>query len=594
MINSGDDMLNYIKNVSLEQKLKSIVILVIIIIVGWSLASEVSQTYNFDIEQKLLDSGFTQIINGEEIYLESIEDFIAVDEGETLVLLYEIPAINSDKVLFFYSKDLEINVYADDVLIYNLEMQDGFEFLKTPGNKWNSIDVPMELVGQTLRIELTSNFSDRFQSAVTSFYLINESETLNVILSLIGFRIMMSIILLIMAMFVYCNSFIWKNKRTKRYFVNLANLYLCVAMWLFSMYNAFDYFLHKPIFSYVISMLMAVLIPVAVYEFVKVVYVRHKKLISFAGYVLWGNFVLQIILQFVFKISLLELLPLTYAVYFLGAAFVIGLIINHIVTEKNKSFEIISLLIVFVGAIVEILVLCLAPERVDLIGLASVSGLVIYLFVNHFYILKKESRIEQEKIKIEHSYKKLQNTTLIQQIKGHFFFNTLNTISALCKYDPKEADRAINVFAKYMRSYMHLINAHENIPFESEMEIVEAILEIDELRFQNAIEYDLDLKYTDFKIPPLSIQVAIENAMIHGFDKNRNDAKISIKTRKYGNCIKVIISDNGAGFDTEILSSSESIGLKNLEKRMKIMANGEIQINSEIGKGTEVTLIIPC
>ncbi|MFI3325750.1 MAG: histidine kinase [Clostridia bacterium] len=587
-------MQKFIKNLHTKQKLKLIVILLMIIVIVWAFTSNTADTYSFDVLYNSLDEGFTQIIDGEEIYLQSIQDYIDVEEGETLTLLYEVPDINYDKVLFFYSKDLEINIYADDVLIYSFEMQEGFEFLKTPGNCWNSIDIPTKLVGQTLRIELSSNFSNRFQSAVTNLYLINESETLSVILGEMGFRILMSIILVIMAAFVYFNCAIWKNERIKICFIRLANFYLCVSMWLFSMYNAFDYFIHKPILSYIISMLMAVFIPVVLYEFVKVVFAKYSKATNFAGYVLWGNFALQLILQFVFKISLLDLLPLTYVIYGLGATFVIGLIVHHIATEKKKDFEIVSLLIVFTGAILEIIVLCFAPQRIDLIGVSSVLGLLGYLIVNHFYILKRESKIESEKLELEKSYNRLQNTTLTQQIKGHFFFNTLNSISALCKYDSKEADRAINIFAKYMRSYMHLINTHENIPFESEMELIETILEIDKIRFYRYLNYEIDLECTDFKIPPLSVQVAIENAMIHGFGKSKKDAKLSIKTRKYDEYVEVIISDNGAGFDTSILANNKSIGLKNLENRLKIMANGHLKIKSEIGKGTQVTIVLPC
>lgn len=541
-----------------------------------------------------MDEGFSQIIGSETIALENISDFQMVEKGETLVLVNEIPQINNDKTLLFYSKDLEVKVFIDDILVYSFDMDEEFSFLKTPGNKWNNIIIPTQMSGKSLRIELTSNFENRFLNTITKLYFINESEILSVLLLEHGFRILMSIILFLMSFIVYINAAVWKRDGTKRYFLSLGNVYFCTALWVFSMYNAFDYFLHKPLFSYIISMIMAILLPIVFYEFAKVVHIKKNRLITFFGFVVWINFSVQMILQFIFKISLLDLLPITYAVFFIGAASFIGLIINHMIKSRNNlNFALISLLIVMFGALGEIVVLCVAPKRFDLIGLSSVLGLFVYLIVNNFYILFVEAKIDVQKIELEKNYNKLQNTTLMQQIKAHFFFNTLNTISGLCKYDPKEADNAILTFAQYMRSYMHLINQQENIPFSEELNIVEASLKIEKLRFPDTFNYEIDLDFTNFKLPPLSIQPIVENSMIHGLRKLNKAGMITIKTKKLDDSVQIIITDNGVGFDTDILEQSSSIGLKNLKKRINLMSGGDIEISSYPEKGTQTIVSIP-
>lgn len=586
-------MINIIKKCDLKNKIKPLIILLMIGIILYALSSDSTTMYSISTEI-IYDGEFSQIIDGEEIFLENISDFQDVSPGETLVLTTEIPKLYKDKVLLFYTKDIEVKIYIDDVEVYNFQAEDSFEYLKTPGNKWNYINISTEMSGSSMRIELTSNFTNRYTSTINKIYLINGTETLSVILTQDGFRILMSLVIFTMSFLVYVNAFVWQRKVIKRYCFHLANLYLCTALWLSSMYNAFDYFIQKPIFSYIISMLMAIFIPVVLFEFTKAIYNKRNKILEFLGFIVWTNFIIQLILQFIFKISLLNLLPITYIVYSLGALSCIIFIIHHIITCKNNiNFALVTLLIIFFGGVVEIAIICIFPERTDLIGFAAVLGLFIYLLVNHFHILVNESRIDVQKIELEKNYNKLQSTTLMQQIKAHFFFNTLNTISALCKFDPMEADRAILIFAKYMRSYMKLINKHENISFLTELEILEASLKIEKLRFPDTFTYNIDLEFTDFEVPPLSIQPIIENSMIHGLRKVNKKGMINIKTKKFDDYVQIKVSDNGVGFNTEILETSQSIGVKNLKKRFKIMVNGTVEINSEINKGTETTITIP-
>lgn len=589
-------MKTYIRHLENRQKIKLLTIFLALVAIGWTLTSETREMQKYTRCEETVKEGWIQLVGDEDVILDDISEFQSVSVGDTLILENKIADITSDKTLLFYTKDVEVVVYLDDVQVYEFQMEEDFSFLKTPGNKWNAIKIPKEMEGNSIRIELTSAFDNRYQETLNKIYLINESQILSVVLQEDSFRILMSLVIFIMAIGAYIDAIIWERKSVKDYFRMLGHMYLCTALWLFSMYNAFDYFLNKPLFSYMISMIMAIFIPVTVYEFTRVVYKKANPIIFFLGGVVWTNVILQIFLQFIGQVSLLNLLPLTYAVYIIGATICMVLIIHHIATYKKYNdfnYAFVTLLIIFLGGIVEILVLYKFPKRTDLIGVASVSGLFLYLIVNEIQITKRESRMDLEKIVLEENYNKIQNTSLMQQIKAHFFFNTLNTISSLCKYDPREADRAIVLFAKYMRSYMYLIDEQENIPFDKELDLVESFLEIQKLRFPDKFTYDLDLEDSDFYIPPLSIQPIVENSMIHGLRKLEKNGKISIQTKKKGDRIQIIVKDNGTGFAVNKLEESESIGLKNLKKRIEIMTKGSVSIKSEIGKGTITTILIP-
>lgn len=583
-----------IEKLHVRKSVKLIAIFIMIAIAVISIFGEHTDIYQFKDSDNLFINAFTQVIGDEEIYLDDMSNFQDVEPGETLVLTNIVPEINSEKVLFFYTKDVEVWVYADGELIYSFEMQENFEFLETPGNKWNGIEISQDMIGQTITIELKSNFEDKFDSVIPNIYLIDDGEALNVVLTNEGIRLILSFVLFAMTFYIYANAFIWKRKSLKKYFICLARFYLCTALWLLSTFSAFNHIFHSPIFSYLVSMFMVLLIPAVAFDYIKYVYKKKIIAIKFIEMLAWGNVVLQLVLQFVFNISLLTLLPLSYLVYGGGSIFCIILIVHHIYANRRKSnYSLISLLIILVGVVCEVAVLCLFPERTDLIGACSICALMIYLIVNHFNILKMESNIDMERVELEEHYHKLQSTSLMQQIKSHFFFNTLNTISSLCKYDAKEADRAISVFAQYMRSHMKLVSSQENIDFEEELEIVQASLEIERMRFPDNFSYQIDLEYINFKVPPLTIQPIVENSMIHGLRRAGKVGEIDISTKDCGDHIEIIISDNGVGFDTNSLIEHDSVGLTNLEKRLKLMIGGEMRIESEFDVGTKTTLIIP-
>lgn len=569
-------------------------------VIIWSYTGEEYTSIVYDAEYEVWQEGWTQLVDGEEIELENISEFQEIPVGETLVFVSEIPEMTAEKVLYFYSKDLEVKVYIDDILCYEFLMQDQFEFLKTPGNTWNMVEIPKESAGESIRLEFTSQFANRYMETVTELYWIGACDANDVLIKEDSFRILMSLFVLCISISAYVDAFLWKRNSIKRFFLALGTFSFSVTVWLLSMSGLLVIMGNPPITSYLISMIMVSVIPIAVYEFFRIIYPEESNILRVLGVLAWGDFFLQFILQFVFGISLLDMLPLTYVVFAAGSLIIIFVIVQYIVrhVQQHKpyselNFGVVTSLIFFIGAVVEIIVLCALPKRTDLIGVASVTGVGIYLLLNHFELTRHESRIDIEKMELEENYNKLQNTTLIQQIKAHYFFNTLNTISSLCKYDARGADHAIKTLASYMHSYMHLINEQENIPFEKELELVKSSLEIEAMRFPDTFTYHIEIEYGEFLLPPLSIQPIVENAMIHGFRKMDAEGVLVIRTQKVGNRVQVIVADNGMGFEPSILEKSESIGLKNLEKRIEIMANGSLSIKSSINKGTEVIIELP-
>lgn len=176
-------------------------------------------------------------------------------------------------------------------------------------------------------------------------------------------------------------------------------------------------------------------------------------------------------------------------------------------------------------------------------------------------------------------------------------FNALTTIQYLCKTDPDLASKATNKFAKYIRTNMDSLNNDRPITFNEELEHLENYLFIEKLRYGDRLTIKYDIQITKFKLPVLTIQPLVENAMRHGISKRDEGGVIVISTYEDDVNIYVSVADNGVGFDTTKVKEKKDgrshIGIENVRERVKFMCNGTLTIESEIGRGTKAIICLP-
>lgn len=184
----------------------------------------------------------------------------------------------------------------------------------------------------------------------------------------------------------------------------------------------------------------------------------------------------------------------------------------------------------------------------------------------------------------------------ISQIKPHFLYNTLNAIAALCDKYPQQVKHAIHQFARYLRGNMDSLDQQGPIPFTKELEHTKTYLEIEQLRFEDALQVRYDIACTDFRIPALTMEPLVENAVRHGVRGNKGGrGTVSIATLDAGDHFEVIIADDGPGFDpAHILDDGKPhVGLTNVRERLAVVCHGTLSIRSGQGEGTTATIILP-
>ena len=103
---------------------------------------------------------------------------------------------------------------------------------------------------------------------------------------------------------------------------------------------------------------------------------------------------------------------------------------------------------------------------------------------------------------------------------------------------------------------------------------------------------DCDTPFTHFRLPPLTLQPIVENAVKHGLDPYAGPLRISIRTRRADFGTEIIVEDNGRGFDPSG-ESRDHTALANIRQRLEMMCGGSLTITPNDGGGTVVTVTIP-
>ena len=184
----------------------------------------------------------------------------------------------------------------------------------------------------------------------------------------------------------------------------------------------------------------------------------------------------------------------------------------------------------------------------------------------------------------------------MSQTKPHFIFNALTVIRSIYQDDPEVGDQAITDFARFLRYSLDAITKGRMIDFIEELEHVKTYVELQKLRFGDSLQVTYDLECLKFKVPTLSLQTIAENAVRHGARNTNEDVgKVLISSREFDDHYEISVIDNGPGFDPNDIPDDidrPHIGIANVKDRLELLQCGELKIDSTIGEGSTVTLII--
>ena len=232
-------------------------------------------------------------------------------------------------------------------------------------------------------------------------------------------------------------------------------------------------------------------------------------------------------------------------------------------------------------------------QYVFIVLFAVATIMVLKLIPNNINAAAKAKELEMEKIVLNAELAESRISTMMSQIRPHFIYNTLGSIEQLCDIDPEKAGELVHDFAKYLRGNFGELDNPKPILMSKEMEHVHHYVSIENVRFPD-MTFKFEMNSADFRIPALTVQPIVENAIKHGLMKLQNGGTIYVVSYETETDYCVSVVDDGVGFDTSLLlDEREHVGLRNIRERLKAMVNGTIDIESTINVGTKVVIKIP-
>ena len=120
-------------------------------------------------------------------------------------------------------------------------------------------------------------------------------------------------------------------------------------------------------------------------------------------------------------------------------------------------------------------------------------------------------------------------------------------------------------------------------------------IELEKLRYGDDLQFEYDIREKSFTLPALTVQPLVENAVNHGIRYHKMQGRVKISSYSDEENCYVEIEDDGVGFDPNdyISDGHKHVGIANVKYRLAVMCGGSVDINSEKGRGTIVTIRIP-
>ncbi len=198
---------------------------------------------------------------------------------------------------------------------------------------------------------------------------------------------------------------------------------------------------------------------------------------------------------------------------------------------------------------------------------------VVYFALYSYY---SYSTLQIQKVKLERKQIDLQLNALKSQLSPHFLFNALNTISSLIYRDLNKAEifirRLSNMYNYTLSSYNSKL-----ILLKEEINFVKSYIFLLETRFENVFKCKIDLPddINETKIPPLALQMLIENAVKHNLMSEKEPLMVNIYFEDEHICVQNNITEEPRKVP------SFKIGLNNINARYQILFNKEIIIDKK-------------
>ena len=200
--------------------------------------------------------------------------------------------------------------------------------------------------------------------------------------------------------------------------------------------------------------------------------------------------------------------------------------------------------------------------------------LITYLIVTVVVIVVERARQDRERevqlVRLEEQLQRNRLAQLQSQLRPHFLFNSLNTVSSVMYEDVAKADGVLQALADILRRMVDQSDALV-VPLGEELDLVGSMVEVMEARFGDrlTVVQDVDPGVRDWPVPPLLLQPIVENAIQHAMPEGDGRLVVTVSGRRSGGRLRLEVWDNGPGIgEAPEDGSGGGVGLANTRERL--------------------------
>lgn len=223
-------------------------------------------------------------------------------------------------------------------------------------------------------------------------------------------------------------------------------------------------------------------------------------------------------------------------------------------------------------------------------------------------MLDQMEELKQKEYQTKQLLNRAEYKALQAQVNPHFLYNTLDTMASIAEIrNCPEVSHMSQSLALIFRYSLNMKDPFSTV--ENEIVHLKNYIYVMDMRMHDNIQYtfDVDEMTLKSKLPRLSLQPIVENAINHGLRNKRGKKKIGIQIKREQMDLVICIEDNGIGLDTSAINESlrkneldfvekgNSIGLHNINARLKMLYGNQygMHLESMLGEGTKVFMILP-
>ncbi|WP_073231020.1 sensor histidine kinase [Pedobacter caeni] len=209
-----------------------------------------------------------------------------------------------------------------------------------------------------------------------------------------------------------------------------------------------------------------------------------------------------------------------------------------------------------------------------------------------YHLMRKYHHQEIEKWKMEAEIKNIQLENLKAQVNPHFIFNALNNIRALILEDHQLARQMLTKFSEVLRYALQHAEDIE-ITIAEEIGILRQYLELVKIQYEERLTFSISADETllQQKIPPMVLQLLVENAVKHGISSSVEGGRIDVQVGMLNQEILLTVRNTGSLKRKEELEDNLGLGIKNIIERLGLIYGDRAGI-SITEESPEVVVVI--